>query len=244
MSKELRAIDDLRRPYLWEPAPASYTFSVKGGVFKFYEIGGRSLNNPVHPYLARAVASHLARGTPLGHHFAAWPSPDDEELVIYQAIKVTFWSPFTNSEVSQLLRARLPDHRSGAWCDAVVYLKDNSTALGFGRIRHMVTFKDNGEALDFTLLEPMPVVTSQDTSTHLMVLEEPQARHACLVPAESLLFGVHLCPVFSSRIRGRDAAVSSFVGDRCIYKRWFVNHYAEEHTGLFFAQADNRALFT
>ncbi|ORZ37632.1 hypothetical protein BCR44DRAFT_1430579 [Catenaria anguillulae PL171] len=109
----------------------------------------------------------------------------------------------------------------------------------------MVVYESFGSVVESVLLEPLKVLHKVDEQygSKLMILEEPNTRDAQLVPAESLLFGFHLCPVFSSRIRGRHSDARSFDGSRAVYKQWCVNHYAEEHTAHFFGDVKNRDLF-
>ena len=178
--------------------------------------------------------------------------------MFYQSIKLTFWSSKIHQTITQLLRARLPGNKQGAWCDGVVYLKEQGRALGIGRVRHFIKYKAQathssppltGEGV---VLEVMPMVTSCDKVTGLPIVQEPGLTRSdvLLAPPGSILFGVHLCPVFSSMTpAGRRALVqerrsaSDFAGSSSRFTQWFVNTYAEEHVGLLFADEDFRALF-
>ena len=247
-NKRFAHISDLFKERDNKPTPAAYCFGSLSITTSTHDPRPAGL----HPCAQRLVAQHLSNA-PLPHCHRAWPSAT---IWAYQSIELSFWSNVMHKKVTQLLRACLSGNKKGAWCDGVVYLKDGGKNLGIRRIRHCVQFSTEagGEQAAVAgcgvVLEPMPVSALHGPTTGQVCVEELAPGSAILVPPESLLFGVHLCPNFSSMtpashsaLRTRRESAKSFTGASPWFTKYFVNHNAEEHVGLLFAQDDFLACF-
>ena len=147
----------------------------------------------------------------------------------------------------------------GLRCDGAIFLKDQGRAFGVGRVRHFIKYHAPATLLssavdgEGVVLEVMRVVRSRDPATGLPIVQEPGTTRAdvLFVPPESLLFGVHLCPVFSSitpagrrALKDQGCNASTFTGSSPWFSQWFINTYAEEHVGLLFAEDGFRDLLS